>query len=209
VLSGGEEAQAVGTPRAAALRSCIRPLLGKLPPVIEPGELINANPIAEEHSLSAAGEGSLVTSIAIYEERVQARSTQSGELQLRGGVLHSSRVIMRKLANQLSNSSSRRVEGKTSSGNVGWQAADRGQIVGLGRGFAALIARPPPEVSALVRAIDAERGKGGALRRALGPSHYKVRICIRGAVELAREILLRVMEVTSFTVGYQCSTKKL
>jgi hypothetical protein len=187
VLSGGEEAQAVGTPRAAALWSCIRPLLGKLPSIIETGELTNANAIAEEHVLSAAGEGSLVISTAIYQERVQAHSTQSGGVQLRGGVLHSSRGIMQKLANQVSKSCGRRFEGKNGSGTLGWQAADRGQIVGLEREFAALIARPPPDVSALVRAIDAERGKGGALRRALGSSHHKVRICIWRAVGLARE----------------------
>lgn len=208
MLSGREEAQAVGTPRAAALRSCIRPLLGKLPPIIETGELTNANAIAEEHVLSAAGEGSLVNSTAISQERVQAHSTQSGGLQLRGGVLHSSRGIMRKLANQVNNSSGRRVEGKNGSGNLGWQAADQGQIVGLERGFAALIARPPLEVSALVRAIVAERGKGGALRRALGPSHYKVRIGIWRNDGLVKETLLWGMDVTSFTDGYQCSTKK-
>ncbi|GAQ88825.1 hypothetical protein KFL_004620050 [Klebsormidium nitens] len=156
VLSGGIDAQDVAPPRADALRSCIRPLVGKLPVEVSSGSQDPGSfEVDQESSRLDGDEGASSTPVLI------------------------SRSSVRKLVTDLLDTQGRGENRKRNSGVVKQSRSGRqaGQESGLEGRFGALVAQPPAEVMALVRAVDTQRGNGSALRRALSPSHFEFPDC--------------------------------
>lgn len=178
ILSGGVDAEAVAPPRADALRSCIRPLVGKLPMKYLAGTQDSSSSKAQNISQFDLEFGRREQSAdfpELLKDRTEWHADSEGALPLPVTV---HRSTVRKLVKDLLDTELKEVKRKRKSANI--RRSRLGLKVGqesrLEARFRAFIAQPPAEVMALVKAVDAQRGNGSALRRALSPSHFEVRI---------------------------------
>lgn len=163
-------------PRAAALRSCIRPLVGQLPSKVLPGT-DNGNKFGAQESSRLSS--TLVTKDEVGERTGFFPKSTSLDAEDRGGLsevqVPLNRSTVRKLISDLTGSELKTKTPRRSPQGSALGTVDLNQRHRLAEQFGALVARPPAEVMALARAIDMQRGNGSALRRALAPNHIKVR----------------------------------